>query len=537
MNTLHLHTTEDDIRTAAQLLQQGRAVGIPTETVYGLAADARDPAAVASIFEAKGRPQDNPLIVHIASMEQLAPLVQEIPPLARKLAKAFWPGPLTMIFRRADTLPASVSAGLPTVAIRMPSHPVARKLILRSGCPLAAPSANTSGRPSPTTAGHVLDDLGGRIAAVVDAGPCSVGVESTVIDVTTQPVRLYRPGAVTVEMLETVAGPVEVSHAVTENLAPGEKALSPGMKYKHYAPRAAVGIITGTPRAYVDFVNRHAGPGVTALCFEQDAPRLRVPTVCYGSRGNDLSQAQELFDALRELDRIDARTVYAACPHTAGVGLAVYNRLLRAAGFAVRTLPFVIGLTGPTGAGKGEVARRLAEQGCRHVDTDRLAHQATEPGSPCLQELAQAFSPQILRPDGSLDRAGLAERAFRTEEGRRTLNAIVHPYVTEQVQNILEQATEPFVVIDAPLLFEAQMHRICDVTVAVLADASERRRRIRERDHLAEEAAALRMQAQPDDEFYLQRADVVLRNDDTLDTLFARTDALLWKWQQEEEDE
>ena len=273
METLYLTDSPADLEQAASLLRDGELVAIPTETVYGLAADAENGPAVARIFAAKGRPMDNPLIVHIADLETLPRLVAEIPETAIKLADAYWPGPLTMIFPKGPRIPDEVSAGLSTVAVRMPSHPVARTLIRASGCSLAAPSANRSGSPSPTTAAHVLADLEGRIAAVVDGGECSVGVESTVVLMTGERPRLLRPGGVTVEMLERVAGPVEIDPAVTSRLAEGAEAASPGMKYKHYAPKARVVIVKGSPAAvsytHLDVYKRQAesGPDVREARF------------------------------------------------------------------------------------------------------------------------------------------------------------------------------------------------------------------------------------------------------------------------------
>lgn len=343
MNDIPKHTrlltdSPEDIAAAAVLLQKGELVAIPTETVYGLAADALNGEAVARIFEAKGRPMDNPLIVHIADWEALPSLVAEIPETARTLAEAYWPGPLTMIFKKGICIPDEVSAGLETVAVRMPSHPVARALIRAASRPLAAPSANRSGIPSPTTAAHVLADLEGRISAVVDGGECRVGVESTVVDLSGPVPRLLRPGGVTPEMLEKAAGPIEIDPAVTHALKEGAVAASPGMKYKHYAPKAKVILIKGGDAAYTSYVNERAGNGVGALCFEEQAAYLRCPAVPYGSREDAASQAHGLFDALRRLDELGIRTAYAACPLEEGVGLAVYNRLLRAAGFQVVTL-------------------------------------------------------------------------------------------------------------------------------------------------------------------------------------------------------
>lgn len=325
----------DSIRIAGRILKSGGLVAIPTETVYGLAANALDGKAVAGIFRAKGRPQDNPLIVHIASLSQWEPLVMQIPSLAMELAKAFWPGPLTIILPKAACIPDEVSAGLNTVAVRFPSHPVAQAVIREAGIPLAAPSANLSGKPSPTTVGHVMEDLDGKIEAVVDGGGCSVGVESTVVSLAGDVPVLLRPGGITLEQLKRVLGNVKVNAAVLNPLKEGEKAASPGMKYKHYAPQAHVIILDGDYSLYKDYVNSHAQKGVAALCYNGEEKELQVPCVCYGGKEDYSEQAKELFDALRELDALSAHTVYARCPEPKGVGLAVYNRLIRAAGFEV----------------------------------------------------------------------------------------------------------------------------------------------------------------------------------------------------------
>lgn len=326
-----------DIETAAAYLRQGELVGIPTETVYGLAADATNADAVVKIFEAKGRPQDNPLIVHVTSLAEIEPLVTDFPEAAKVLADVFWPGPLTIVLPRTDIIPSSVCAGLPTVAIRMPSHPVARELIRVSGRPLAAPSANLSGSPSPTTAAHVMADMTGRIPAVVDGGNSDVGLESTVVSLDGDTIRVLRPGGISPEMMRQVWPKVTVDKAVTQPLGEGVKATSPGMKYKHYAPKARVVLVRSSAEAYAAFVNRKAAEeeGIMALCFDGEETALAVPYLTYGRREDADDQAKRLFDALRRLDDYDATLVYAACPSTDGVGLAVYNRILRAAGFEV----------------------------------------------------------------------------------------------------------------------------------------------------------------------------------------------------------
>ncbi len=336
MQTELKNADEQSIGQAAALLQAGEIVGIPTETVYGLAASSLSDSAVTKIFKAKGRPQDNPLISHIASLEMLPMVVQDIPESAYRLAEAFWPGPLTMIMTRSEQVADSVCAGLPTAAVRMPSHPVALEVIRKAGVPLAAPSANLSGSPSPTTAQDVLADMQGKIPLILDGGACSVGVESTVISLAGAQPTLLRPGYITPEQLEEVLGcPVAISDAILNRLKDGEKAASPGMKYKHYAPKADVTIVNGTFDAYKDYIREHNEKGVFALCFEGEEEFLPCPCVTYGHETRPDEQARALFSALRELDARGAKTVYARSPEKTGIALAVYNRLLRAAAFRV----------------------------------------------------------------------------------------------------------------------------------------------------------------------------------------------------------
>jgi len=273
METRVLPITEESLEEAAERLRRGEVVAMPTETVYGLGANALDAQACLKIFEAKGRPADNPLIVHISCWEELSPLVREIDPRAVRLAEKFWPGPLTMIFPRAEKVPAQVSAGLDTLAVRMPAHPVARALIEKAGVPIAAPSANRSGKPSPTTAQHVLEDMDGIIPLILDGGSCDVGVESTVLDLTRPVPVLLRPGGVTAEMLLEELPDLKVDAAVLSPLKEGQKVLSPGMKYKHYAPNAHVTVVKGTPERIARLYDEAVGQGKkTAILCADAAP-------------------------------------------------------------------------------------------------------------------------------------------------------------------------------------------------------------------------------------------------------------------------
>ena len=323
------------IDRAAAILKNGGLVAIPTETVYGLAANAYDKKAVANIFKAKGRPQDNPLIVHISDMEMIGEIVSELPKKAEELAREFWPGPLTLVLPRSQKIPSSVSAGLDTVAVRMPSSSIAREIIRKSGLPLAAPSANLSGSPSPTTASHVIADLDGRIDAVVVSERSAVGVESTVVSLCSNPPRLLRPGGITVEQLREILPDIVIDKAVLAEPEKGEPVASPGMKYKHYSPRAKVVMLKGDLEQFMSYVNQNCDKGTYALVFEGEEPGLLVPTVSFGKREDATSQAAVLFDALRELDERGCRICFARVPEQTGVGLAVYNRLIRAAAFEV----------------------------------------------------------------------------------------------------------------------------------------------------------------------------------------------------------
>lgn len=319
------------IKQIAQVLRDGGLAVLPTETVYGVAANALDPDAVAGIFKAKGRPSDNPLIVHIAGLGEITSLVTSFPPEAEALAARFWPGPLTMILPKSAVVPAIVSANLPTVAIRMPSHPIIRSVIIESGLPLAAPSANVSGRPSPTTARHCIDDLNGKVDLIVDGGDCDVGLESTVLTLAAPVPRLLRPGIITLEELQEVLGDVEVDPAVASKSDGGSPAASPGMKYKHYAPKVKITLVHGDFKSFARFVGQK--PGAAALVFDGEEKRLSIPCVCYGAKNNPAGQAHALFTALRQLDETGAQRVFARAPDMSGTGLAVYNRLIRAAAF------------------------------------------------------------------------------------------------------------------------------------------------------------------------------------------------------------
>lgn len=343
MQTLVLKPDAQALEQAAALLRAGELVGMPTETVYGLAGNGLDGQAALKIFEAKQRPADNPLIEHIAHMDQIKTLIRgELPPQAQMLAQAFWPGPLTMILPKSDRVPREVSAGLDTVAIRMPSHPVARALIEQSGLPLAAPSANRSGRPSPTRASHVLEDMEGRIPLILDGGPCEVGLESTVVELSGATVRVLRPGGVTPEMIEQVLGGVWVDESVLKPLQPGQVVRSPGMKYRHYAPRGNLTIVKGAPERVAERIAQlydqatAQGERAAILCMKQNEARYGARQIhALGQRPGLDSVASDLFDALRLMDEQGVSRIFAEAVDAHGLGLAIMNRMGRAAAFHV----------------------------------------------------------------------------------------------------------------------------------------------------------------------------------------------------------
>ena len=329
MQTQLLPVTPSALALAGTLIRAGELVAFPTETVYGLGADALNADAVKRIFEAKGRPGDNPLIVHISAVEQLSPLIAGAPsPTARRLMDACWPGPMTLIFPKSERIPAAVTAGLDTVAVRYPVHPAAQALIDAAQRPVAAPSANRSGRPSPTAAAHVMEDMAGRIPLILDGGTCDVGLESTVL----------RPGGVTPERIAQICGDVQVDDAVLRPLREGERPRSPGMKYRHYAPSGALTIVQGEPDAVVAAIRRMYDDALT----DGRRPLIlalthRLPA--YGDRrclplGDSADEmARAMFAALRQADALDADILFSEAVPAEGVGLAVMNRLERAAGF------------------------------------------------------------------------------------------------------------------------------------------------------------------------------------------------------------
>ena len=332
---------ETMIEEAGRIIRKGGLVAFPTETVYGLGGDALNPESSKKIYAAKGRPSDNPLIVHIADKRDLYRIVRQVPEKAEKLMEAFWPGPLTMIFYKNELVPQATTGGLDTVAVRMPSDRIAAAFIRAAGGFVAAPSANVSGRPSTTTATHVEEDLSGRIEMILDGGQAVIGLESTIVDMSVEPPVILRPGAVTKEMMEAVIGPLEVDKAI---IAPdsGVKPKAPGMKYRHYAPRADLAVVEGSTEAVIAAINQLAeeaeAEGKRVGIIATDETKDRYPkglVLSLGARKHEEEIAQHLFEVLRDFDETDVDCIYSEAFDEASIGPAIMNRLLKAAGHKV----------------------------------------------------------------------------------------------------------------------------------------------------------------------------------------------------------
>lgn len=332
---------EEALRRAGEVLKNGGLVAFPTETVYGLGGDALNRESARKIYAAKGRPSDNPLIVHICQFQDLYDIVAEVPAEAEKLAAAFWPGPLTMILPKAEKVPYETTGGLDTVAVRMPSHSVARKLIAYGGGYVAAPSANTSGKPSPTVAKYVVEDMQGKIEVIIDGGEVGIGLESTIVDLTVSPPQILRPGYVTQEMLERILERVDTDVTIL-NHDTGQAPKAPGMKYRHYAPKGELTIVTGASEKVVDYINfrasaeQFAGEKVGIIATEEMLECYRADVIkCVGRRGDEESIAKRLYTILREFDEEGVTRIYSEGFASKGFGQAIMNRLLKAAGHKV----------------------------------------------------------------------------------------------------------------------------------------------------------------------------------------------------------
>ena len=509
----HPENGEDEIREAARILRRGGLLGSPTETVYGLGANALDEEAVGHIFEAKGRPQDNPLILHVPDAGWLERYCREVPEVAYLLAEKFWPGPLTMILPGKDIVPRRTTGGLSTVGVRCPDHAVTRAIIREAGVPVAAPSGNTSGRPSPTSASDMLEDMDGKIDGIVDGGACRVGVESTIIDLTVSPPQLLRPGGLPLEELRQVLGEVTVDKAVTQQVTEGLRPRAPGMKYRHYAPHAPVTVVTGAPHRSAAYIQAVLREGEGVICFEEFRERFagRVRQ-CLGSAGDTAQQAHRVFDALRRFDSTEVTHIYAQCPDDSGLGLAVGNRLKKAAGFHIvdadRLPGITIGITGGTGSGKTSALRALCALGGRIIDCDAVYHRELAVNARLRRDITRAFGDVF---DGEkLNRQKLGGIVFSDPEALHMLNGIVNIHLLPVIRR--EAEGHLIVGLDAINLLQSGLAALCRETVAVLAPTEQRVRRIMERDGISEDYARLRIGAQQPEEYYRQHCSRILEN-------------------------
>ena len=509
----HPENGEDEIREAARILRRGGLLGIPTETVYGLGANALDEEAVGHIFQAKGRPQDNPLILHVPDAGWLERYCREVPEVAYLLAEKFWPGPLTMILPGKDIVPRRTTGGLSTVGVRCPDHAVTRAIIREAGVPVAAPSGNTSGRPSPTSASDMLEDMDGKIDGIVDGGACRVGVESTIIDLTVSPPQLLRPGGLPLEELRQVLGEVTVDKAVTQQVTEGLRPRAPGMKYRHYAPHAPVTVVTGAPHRSAAYIQAVLREGEGVICFEEFRERFagRVRQ-SLGSAGDTAQQAHRVFDALRRFDSTEVTHIYAQCPDDSGLGLAVGNRLKKAAGFHIvdadRLPGITIGITGGTGSGKTSALRALCALGGRIIDCDAVYHRELAANAGLRRDITRAFGDVF---DGEkLNRQKLGGIVFSDPEALRRLDGIVNVHLLPVIRR--EAEGHLIVGLDAINLLQSGLAALCRETVAVLAPTEQRVRRIMERDGISEDYARLRVGAQQPEEYYRQHCSRILEN-------------------------
>ena len=510
------------IQEAAAIIKRGGLLGIPTETVYGLGADGLNEDAVRRIFEAKGRPQDNPLILHVPNdVTWLERYCHDVPETAYRLAEKFWPGPLTMILPRREIVPLRTTGGLDTVGIRCPDHPVTQAIIAAADVPIAAPSGNTSGRPSPTTAQHMIEDMDGKIDGIVDGGACCVGVESTIIDLTVTPPRLLRPGGLPLEELEAVLGTVAVDMAVRQKLADGEKAKAPGMKYRHYAPKAPVTVVTGAPMRSAGYIASKLTANTGVICFDEFAPLFKGHIVhTLGASTDKTAQAQNVFDALRTFDSTDVTEIYAQCPDERGLGLAVSNRLKKAAGFHTVDVgqPLIVGITGPTGAGKTSALNAIQKLGGHVLDCDAIYHELLKTDPALRRALTDTFG-EVFNENG-LDRQKLGKIVFGDPAELQKLDDIIYRFLPRELERrMAAYGMAPIIAIDAINLIESGLYKLCRRTVGVLAPKEDRIKRIMARDNIGEEYARLRVEAQKEDSFYRNNCTDILMN--TAETLSA----------------
>lgn len=488
--------------------------------MYGLGANALSSKAISKIFTSKGRPQDNPLIVHISNFDMLNDLVTEITPCAKKMMDAFWPGPLTLLFKKSKIVPPEISKGLDTIAVRFPNHKTALEIIEKSGVPIAAPSANLSGRPSTTTAQHVLEDLDGKISAVILDKPCALGLESTVLDLTRQKPVLLRPGGITKEQIEEILGDIIVDTAINNKISDTQSVSSPGMKYRHYAPKACVTVICGNHLDTANYIKHNSDEFTGILCFNEYSSFFNSNFVqSFGFVDNILEQSHNLFDKLRNFDTMPITKIFAQCPFDDGLGLAVSNRLKKSSGFNIINIKprRVLGLTGSSGSGKSTVSHIFKELSAKIISADDIYHSLLENSSDMKLEICQNFDLK------EIDRKKLGEIVFSNKDKLLKLNEITHKYVGKIFEKELYSTIDSeLIILDVPLLFEANYQKYCDEIIGVISDFNTKIQRLCMRDGISFEYAQNRLKNQKDDLFFLKNCNIIIENNDNLDSLYLK---------------
>ncbi len=525
MNTIIDRLNQDDIDLQilsryADILKSGGTVAFPTETVYGIGACCLDENAVKKIFSVKKRPANNPLIAHISDISMLGIVAESVPESIYPLFDAFWPGALTVVLPKKSTVPDIVTAGGKTVAVRCPSHPIANALIKLSGVPIVAPSANLSGRPSPTEFMHVYSDLKGKVDGIIDGGSCDIGIESTVVLPTGKnSLTILRPGAITPDMLKSCGFDVTVDPNVLTPVEDGKPVASPGMLHKHYAPKAKMILVRGNDCAVKRYISSKilaSDKKVGVLCFDGESADFDCYAIEYGLPENPLTLSHNLFSALRRFDQTDIEVIYARVIAPEGVGLGIYNRMLRAAAFNVVNVgdefTSVVGLTGHSGSGKTTAAQYFISRGYTHIDCDKIVHERVYKDPCLLIELSDTFGDCVIDGD-EVNRRVLAKIIFSDKEKYNLLMNTVKPYIISTIVDVVT-STVGNVLVDAPTLFEFGLEKICTATVGVISNNAAER--IIKRDKITSAQASDRLKNQFAPDYYKTKCDYVIENNGTL---------------------
>lgn len=522
MKTLTDKINQDNIdllalQKYADMLKCGQLVAFPTETVYGLGANCLNADAVKKIFKVKNRPANNPLIAHISDFSMLKMLVKNVDASIEPLLKAFWPGALTVVFKKSDCVPDVVTAGGDTVAVRCPSHPIANALIRLAGVPIVAPSANLSTKPSPTEFEHVFCDLNGQVSGIIDGGSCDIGIESTVVLPTAKnTLTILRPGAVTPKMLEQKGFLVTVDKNVLTPVANNQKVASPGMLYRHYAPKAPMELVRGNDADAIRYIKSKLGDykAPAVLCFDGESQNFNAFCIEYGSKTEPLTLSHNLFASLRKFDATDVDYIFARVCEPEGVGLGIYNRMLRAASFNVTfaTKKTVVGLTGSSGGGKTTAAKYFKNQGFCHINCDTLVHNTIYTDAEVLNNLKNLFGSDVVK-DNAVDRKALASIVFSNTDSYASLVSMLKPYIISYINRAIQSEPCELVLLDAPQLFEYGVDAVCDKTVAVLSNNA--LDNIISRDKITKAEAERRLLHQKQASFYIDNCDFVIHNNST----------------------